>query len=195
MELWQLLLITGALTATFIAFIWVAIRLGGVPDNRPSPKDVATASVNNAVNQAFTEEFRDELQQRARRQFDAVMQQNAQFLQQNVRVSAAKLEEFMKQEVLTTLQRELAKHQQVIDQTKQMVTSNITRNEQQHQQELQAEKDRRLKRFEDHMTEVIRSYVVTAAGDVIDQEHQISLVIDSLNAHKAEIYEEIRREQ
>ncbi len=195
MELWQLLLITGALTATFIAFIWVAIRLGSVPDNRPSPKDVATASVNNAVNQAFTEEFRDELQQRARRQFDAVMQQNAQFLQQNVRVSAAKLEEFMKQEVLSTLQRELVKHQQVIDQTKQMVTNNIARNEQQHQQELQAEKDRRLKRFEDHMTEVIRSYVVAAVGDTIDQDRQVSLVIDRLNAHKAEIYEEIRREQ
>ncbi len=195
MELWQLLLIIGTLTATFIAFIWVAMRLSNVPEGRPSPKDVATASVDAAVNQAFTDEFKDELQQRARNQFDAVMQQNAQFLQQNVRVSAAKLEDYMKQEVLTTLQKELARHQQVIDQTKQMVTNTITNNEQQHQQELQAEKARRIKRFEDHMAEVVRTYVMAAVGDVIDQDRQISLVVDSLNAHKAEIFEDIRREQ
>lgn len=193
MELWQLLVIIGTLSATFIAFIWVAIRLGSVSNDPKTPKDVATASVNTAVNQAFTDAFKEELQERARKQFDSIMQQNAQFLQQDVRVSAAKLDEFMKEEIVATLQKELAKQTQSISQTHQMVTNSLTQNKQQFDQDLAQEKERRIRQLDEHMAEVIKTYVLAAIGEVFGPEKQLALVLDNLNAHKAEIYEDIRR--
>lgn len=193
MELWQLLVIIGTLLATFIAFIWVAIRLSNVSSGPKTPKDVATASVNTAVNQAFTDEFRDELQDRARRQFDAVMRDNVHFLQQDVRVNAAKLNEYMKQEIMTVIKQELAQQTQSISETHQMVASSLTQNKQQLEQTLEQERDRRLKQLDEHMAEIVKSYVLAAVGEVIDADKQLALVIDNLNAHKAEIYEDIRR--
>lgn len=192
MEFWQLLLVIGTLASTLSAFAWVAIRLKKIG----SGGEVGSSNnlVASATQEAFTDEFRAELRSRAREQFQKIMQENAMFLQQDIRVSAAQLEEFMKQEVIATLQKEMARHQQTIDQTKQMVTNTIAKNEQQHQQELQTEKERRLQKFDEHMTDVVRTYVVAAVGDVIDVERQLSLVIDSLNAHKSEIFEDIRRE-
>jgi len=191
-ELWQLLIIIGTLSATFIAFIWVAIRLSNVSSGPKTPKDVATASVNTAVNQAFTDEFKEELQERARKQFDAIMQENAKFLQQDVRVSAAKIDEFMKQEIVATLQKELAKQTQSINQTHQMVTNSLTQNKQQFDQNLASEKERRIKHLDENMAEIVKKYIVAAIGEMIDADKQLALVIDNLNAHKAEIYEDIR---
>lgn len=192
MELWQLLLIIGTLMATFIAFIWVAIRLSSVSSGPKTPKDVATASVNTAINQAFTDEFREELRDRARKQFDLLMQENAKFLQQDVRVSAAHLDEFMKQEIVATLQKELSRQTDTINQTHQMVTSTITQNKQQFDQELAKERERRLKYLDEHMAEIVKNYVMAAIGEVFDPDKQLALVIDNLNAHKAEMYEDLR---
>jgi hypothetical protein len=192
-ELWQLIVIIGTLLATFIAFLWVAIRLSSVSSGPKSPKDVATASVNTAINQAFTDEFKEELQERARKQFDVLMQENAKFLQQDVRIAASKLDEFIKQEVVNTLRQELAQQTQSIAQTHQMVTNSLTQNKQQFEHSLAQEKERRIKQLDDHMAEIVKSYIMAAIGEVFDPDKQLALVIDNLNAHKAEIYEDIRR--
>lgn len=195
MDLWQLLLIVGTLIAVLIAFIWVALRLSLVSKSSGiSPKDTAAASVNVAVNQAFTEEFQEELRQRARQQFDKVMQDNAMFLQQDIRVGAAQLNELMKQEIVDTLQEELGKHSAQLDQTRQMVTETLTKNQQDLHKDMSAEKERRIKYLDDHMTDIVKAYVMAAVGETIDVDKQLALVIDNLNAHKAEIIEDIRRD-
>jgi Skp family chaperone for outer membrane proteins len=193
-ELWQLLLIVGTLLATLASFVWVAIRLSTVSQSPAKPRNVAGEAIQDSVNQAFTEDFREELRQRARQQFEKIIHENAMFLQQDVRVSAAQLDDFMKKEVIATLQQELGKHHQAIEQTKQMVTDALTKNQSELQRELEAEKERRIKHLDEHMAEIVKTYVMAAVGETIDVDKQLALVVDNLNAHKAEIIEDIRRD-
>ncbi len=195
MELWQLLLIVGTLFATLISFVWVALRLSHVNKSVPlTPRDNASANVNAAVNQAFTEEFREELRTRAKKQFEQIIHENAMFLQQDVRMSAAKLDEFMKQEVITSLQQELTKHHATLDQTKRMVTDSIAKSEAQLKQEFKQEKERRLKNLDEHMGDIVKDYVVAAVSDSMDVDRQLAFVLDKLNGNKAAIIEDIRRD-
>lgn len=195
MELWQLLLIMGTLAACLVSFIWVALRLASVEKSAGKlGKNSPATAVNEVASQAFTDEFREELQQRARAQFEKVMSDNAMFLQQDVRVSAAQLDDFMKKEVLATLQQELGKHHQAIEQTKQMVTDTIAKNQTELQQEMASEKQRRIDMLDERMAEVVKAYVVAAVGKTLDDDRQLALVVDNLNAHRAEIMEDIRRD-
>lgn len=194
MELWQLLLIVGTLLATLASFVWVAIRLSATSQSTGQPRNAAAEAVQESVQQAFTDDFREELRERARKQFEKIIHENAMFLQQDVRVSAAQLDDFMKKEVISTLQQELGKHHQAIEQTKQMVTNTLTKNQSELQRELEAEKDRRIKHLDEHMAEIVKAYVMAAVGETIGVDEQLALVIDNLNAHKAEIIEDIRRD-
>lgn len=193
MELWQLSLIVGTLVATLIAFVWVAIRLGNTPkDSQITHKNTAAEAVNSSVETAFSDEFREELRQRARQQFEKLIHENAMFLQQDVRMSAARLDEFMKKEIISSLQQELTKHHQSIDQTRQMLTDSLAKNQTELREELSAEKARRIKQLDEHLTEIIKKYVLAAVGDSLDVDKQLALVVDNLNAHRAEIIEDVR---
>lgn len=194
MELWQLLLIVGTLLATLASFVWVAIRLSVAAKVPAKPRNVAGEAIQSTVTEAFTEDFREELRQRARQQFEKIIHENAMFLQQDVRVSASQLDDFMKKEVIATLQQELAKHHQAIEQTKQMVTDTLTKNQSELQRQLAEEKERRIKHLDEHMAEIVKTYVMAAVGETIDVDKQLALVVDNLNAHKAEIIEDIRRD-
>lgn len=147
MEIWQLLLIIGTLLATLISFIWVALKLGSVNKGGDQPRNTAGEAVNEAVNQAFNDDFREELRQRARQQFEKLMHENAMFLQQDVRVSAAQLDDFMKKEIFSTLQQELAKHHETVTQTRQMLSESVAKSQTDLQTQLNQEKERRIEPY------------------------------------------------
>lgn len=192
MEAWQLLLIIGVLLATMIAFVWMAIKVNTISRPEPKGRNSASEAVNEAMSQAFTEDFREELRQRARQQFEKIIHENAMFLQQDVRVSATKLDEFMKQEIYATLQKELSVHSETVNQTRQMLSESVMKSQTQLREELDKEKDARLKQFDDSLARIARKYILSAVGDVITTDQQIALIIDNLNAHKAEIIEDVR---
>lgn len=192
MEAWQLLLIIGVLLATMIAFVWMAIKVNTISRPEPKGRNSASEAVNEAMSQAFTEDFREELRQRARQQFEKIIHENAMFLQQDVRVSATKLDEFMKQEIYATLQKELSIHSETVNQTRQMLSESVMKSQAQLREELDKEKDARLKQFDDNLARIAKKYILSAVGDVITTDQQIALIIDNLNAHKAEIIEDVR---
>lgn len=193
MELWQLLLIIGTLLATLISFVWVALKLGNVDNSEKQPRNVASEAVDQAVGQAFSDDFREELRQRARQQFDKIMHDNAMFLQQDIRVSAAHLDEFMKKEIYSTLQQELAKHSQSVTQTRQLLYDSAAKSQADLQAQINAEKQQRIDQIDQRLAEIVQNYVSAAAGNVITSEQQIALIIDNLNSRKIEIIEDIRR--
>lgn len=192
MELWQLLLIIGTLLATLVAFVWVALKLGTVNKADGQPRNAAGEAVNEAVNQAFTDDFREELRQRARQQFEKLMHENAMFLQQDVRVSAAQLDDFMKKEIFSTLQQELAKHHETVTQTRQMLSESVAKSQADLQTQLNTEKEHRIEQLDQQLADIVKKYVSSAVGEVITTDQQIALIVDNLNAHKAEIIEDIR---
>lgn len=194
MELWQLLLIVGTLIMTMSAFGLVVHKLSVVGRSGGlKPRTNADEAVNFAVNQAFTEDFREELRQRARQQFEQLIHENAMFLQQDVRVSATQLEDFMKNEVVSTLQQELSKHHEAIAQTRQMLSDSVTKSQTDLQNQINAEKERRIQQLDGQIAEIVKKYVTTAIGDILTTDQQVALVIDGLNAKKADIIEDIRR--
>jgi len=197
LELWQLLLILGTLLAAFVAFIWMAIKIKSIHVNTSSASNSNDSGpdtkINQVVDQAFTEDFREELRTRAKDQFEKLIHENAMFLQQDVRVSAAQLDDFMKKEVIATLQQELAKHHQSLAQTKDMVASSITQTKQQFEQDMQREKEQKIKQLDENIQDTVKQYVQAAVGDVIDSEKELALIVDSLQARKSEIFEDIRR--
>lgn len=196
MEIWQLLLIIGTLFTTLISFVWVALKLNTIHGNTTGgagSTEKPNDKVNQVVDQAFTEEFREELRQRARQQFEKLIHENAMFLQQDVRVSAAQLDDFMKKEVIATLQQELAKHHQSLAQTKEMVADSISQTKQQFEQDIHSQKEQRIKELDENMQEIVKNYIQIALSDVIDSEKELALIIDGLQAKKAEIFEDIRR--
>lgn len=203
MEIWQFFLIIGTLFAALVSFIWMALKISSIHSHTSDlasssggdslPKEVVSENVNSAVNQAFTEDFREELRQRARQQFEKLIHENAMFLQQDVRVSAAQLDDFMKKEIVATLQQELAKHHETLNQTKQMLNTSMMQSRQELERSIVEEKEKRIKDLDDHLPEVVKKYVEEAIGNTINGDQQLALIVDSLNAKKAEIFEDIRR--
>ncbi len=194
MEHWQLLLIVGTLIMTMSAFGLVVHKLSVVGRSGGfEPRTNASDAVNLAVNQAFSEDFREELRQRARQQFEQLIHENAMFLQQDVRISATQLEDFMKNEVVSTLQQELSKHHEAIAQTRQMLSDSVTKSQADLQNQIDIEKERRIQQLDGQIAEIVKKYVTTAIGDILTTDQQVALVIDGLNAKKADIIEDIRR--
>lgn len=192
MELWQLLLVTGTSIATLIAFVWLAIKVTTLGKPNSHPRNIAGEAVNETIGRAFTDDFREELRNRARQQFEKLIQENAMFLQQDVRVSATQLDDFMKKEVVATLQQELNKHHQTIAQTQQMLSDSVAKSQTEIRAQINQEKERRIKMLDERLTEVVKKYVMASVGNVITTDQQIALITDNLNANKANIIEDIR---
>lgn len=192
MELWQLLLITGIILATLIAFVWLALRITALGKSSTQPRNIAGEAVNESIKQAFTDDFGEELRQRARQQFEKLIQENAMYLQQDVRVSATQLNDLMKKEVVDTLKSELNKYHQTIMQTQQMLSDSVAKSQSELRHQLNQEKDRRIELLDERLATIVKKYILASVGDVITTDQQIALVIDSLNSHKANIVEDIR---
>lgn len=206
MNTWGLGLVIGALVSTALAFVWVAIRLGNGPvKKKPSgdPKDALGAAAEEDVEHIFNDEFREELRNRGRLHFEKIIGENAMFLQQDLRLTTSQINEYMKQEITKTLQEEFAKYEQSIDDAKKMAIESIQKTqaalEEERQilrdkleKEVDTERDRLIKRFEENMGEIVNHYVLDAIGNEIDLSDQLEYILGELQANKEVIVEDIR---
>ncbi len=208
MNTWGLGLVIGALAATAIAFVWVAIRLGSA---EPAAKKEEPGDSREAIGQAavedveniFNEEYREELRNRGRMHFEKVIGENAQFLQQDLRLTTSQINEFMKQEISNTLKEEFAKYQQSIDDIKKMTLESIQKTEASLEEERQQmrvqlenevaqQKEKLIKSFEQNMGEIVNHYVLDAIGNEINLNEQLGYILTELQENKEAIVEDIR---
>lgn len=203
MSSWGLILILLSISASTAAFIWLSLRLGGTTTPKGKTRDEAlTESVETDVEHIFNEEFREELRNRGRLHFEKIIGENAMFLQQDLRLTTSQLNEYMKSEITRKLQEEFAKYEQSITDAKQLALESITKTqeaiEQQRQvmgqqliQEIENEKQRLVKRFEDNMADIVNHYVLLAIGDQIDLNDQLEFILSDLEANKAAIVQDL----
>lgn len=199
MNEWGLALVLASLLTSTLAFIWVAVRLGGKGKNGPaSLMDAAEQDVEHI----FNDEFREELRNRGRLHFEKIIGENAMFLQQDLRLTTSQLNEYMKTEITRKLQEEFAKYEQSIDDAKQLAVESITKTqsaiEEQRQamgkqliEEVAAEKQRQIKHFQDNMADIVNHYVLAAIGDQIDLNDQLEYILTDLEANKGAIMRDI----
>lgn len=203
MTIWWLALTIGSLLAVTFAFIWVAVRLGksGAPRGKNGTQDIEKAAEED-VEHIFNDTFREELRNRGRLHFEKIISENAMFLQQDLRLTTSQLNEYMKDEITRNLKEEFAKYEQSINDAKQLAIDSIQKTNsaieeqrqllgQQVQQQIVAEKQQLVERFEQNMTEIINHYVLAAIGDQIDLSDQLEYILADLEANREAIVEDV----
>lgn len=204
MSTWGLILILLSLGATAASFIWLSFKLGnsGGRDTK-NAVDALSEGAERDVEHIFNEEFREELRNRGRLHFEKIIGENAMFLQQDLRLTTSELNEYMKTEITRKLQEEFTKYEQSITDAKQMALESIGKTqeaiEQQRQmmgqqliQEIENEKQRLVKRFEDNMADIVNHYVLTAIGDQIDLNDQLEFILADLEANREAIMQDLK---
>jgi hypothetical protein len=204
MTIWWLVLILAMIGSAGIAFIWLAVRVSRMgPKKLSNQPDSLEEAAEQDVEHVFNEEFREELRNRGRLHFEKIIGENAMFLQQDLRLTTSQLNEYMKTEITRKLQEEFNKYEQSIMDAKQLAIESIQKtnaaiDEQrqvlgaQVQQEIVAEKQQLLKRFEENMAEIVNHYVLAAIGNQIDLNDQLEYILADLEANKKAIVEDIQ---
>lgn len=201
MEIWMVVLLIGSILAATAAFVYLALQLQG-SKSKGSSGDPYTELAAQDVEHIFNDEFREELRNRGRLHFEKIIGENAMFLQQDLRLTTSQLNEYMKTEITSKLKEEFAKYEESITDAKELAIESITKTqetiEQQRQmmgqqlsQEIAAEKERLIKRFEENMADIVNHYVLAAIGNQIDLNDQLEYVLSELNENKKDILEDI----
>lgn len=199
MNVGELVLVLGSLTAATASFIWMATRAAIKPQ---IPAIDYGKQAEHDVEHIFNNEFREELRNRGRLHFEKIIGENAMFLQQDLRLTTSQLNEYMKAEITNKLREEFTKYEQSITDAKQLAIDSINKTqkaiEEQRQimstqltEELTKEKQRLIKRFEDNMADIVNHYVLAAIGDQIDLNDQLEYILSDLETNKAAIIQDI----
>lgn len=193
---------------TALAFVWVALKLGSNPPAGKKTSGKATeadpmAAAEADVEHIFNDEFREELRNRGRLHFEKIIGENAMFLQQDLRLTTSQINEYMKQEITKTLQEEFAKYEQSIEDSKKMALEAMQKTQaaleeerqvlrQKLEEEVNAQRERLIKRFEENMGEIVNHYVLDAIGNEIDLSDQLEYILGELQNNKDVLVEDIR---
>jgi hypothetical protein len=205
MTIWWLALILAFLGATGLAFVWLAVRIGGVQGGGAVKKGLSTSAAEAAkedVEHIFNDEFREELRNRGRLHFEKIIGENAMFLQQDLRLTTSQLNEYMKTEITKKLKEEFDKYEQSIMDAKQLAIDAIEKTNaavdeqrkqlgEELQHEVREQKLHLIKHFEENMADVINHYVLSAIGNQIDLTDQLEYILAELEANKEAIVEDI----
>lgn len=205
MTIWWLILILATLGSVGIAFVWLIVKIGHAPVADPHKQglDSLEDAVNEDVEHVFNEDFREELRNRGRLHFEKIIGENAMFLQQDLRLTTSQLNEYMKSEITNKLKDEFDKYEQSIMDAKQLAIESIQKtndaiDEQrqilsnQLQEEIKAEKEHQIGRFEENMADIINHYVLAAIGNQIDLTDQLEYILKDLETNKQAIVEDIK---
>lgn len=202
MTIWWLVLILGAIGAAALAFLWLAIRIGRNGAGHAKAIDSYANTAEQISDHIFDEKFREELRNRGRLHFEKIIGENAMFLQQDLRLTTSQLNDYMKQEITRKLKEEFSKYEQSIMDAKQLAIDAIQKTNQaideqraalgqQLKHEVAEEKAMQLRRFNEHMSDVINHYLIAAIGDQIDLNDQLEYIIGNFEANKKAILEDI----
>jgi len=204
MDLWQLAVITGTLIVVVLIIAWLVLR------PKPASKTVDTSThppvettIKEDVDAIFNDKYRDELRNRGRLHFEKVLSENAMFLQQDLRLTASQLNDYMKDEIKRILQDEFAKYEESISDAKDLALNTIQKTqavmEQQREvlqkqmtEQADKEKAQLLAHFEKNMADIINHYILAAIGDEIDLTNQLDFIFKNLEENKKAIIEDIK---
>lgn len=200
----QLGLILISLLSATVAFIWLAFRLGGIQNTKgKTAVEGVIDAAEHDVEHIFNEEFREELRNRGRLHFEKIIGENAMFLQQDLQLTTSQLNEYMKTEITKKLQEEFTKYEQSITDAKQMALESISKTQEAIEQqreimgqqiikEIDTEKARLVKRFEENMADIVNHYVLAAIGDQIDLNDQLEFILSDIEANKEAILQDLK---
>lgn len=198
-------MIIGSLAAAAAAFIWLGFKIqNGTPAKAAKGrKELIADAAAEDIEHIFNDDFREELRNRGRLHFEKVINDNAVFLQQDLRNTTTQLNEYMRSEITRTLQEEFKKYEQSINDAKQLAMASIQKTvetidqqreflEKQIKEQSNAQEERIIARFEAEMAGIFNHYIVKAIGNQIDLSDQLDFILGELEANKQAILEDIK---
>ncbi len=204
MESWQLILTLGLVLSAVVVLV-TAVVLHKSTHTTVTKRDAKEhiAAAQKDVEHIFNEDFREQLRKTGIEQLEKIIQENATFLQQDLRLTSSQLSDFMKQSISKKLQEEFAAYDQSIADAKQQAIDSIQKTRQaidqqrevlgeQMRKELDVEKQHLIQRFEQNMAEIINHYVLTAIGDQISLDDQLEYILSELENNKAAIVKDMQ---
>ncbi|MEM6997507.1 MAG: hypothetical protein AAF413_01205 [Patescibacteria group bacterium] len=222
MDTIQIVLIIGSLLAAGVCLLWISVarskkkshahvepksqrakqQVAKNPTATPRPDDDIKDAADYDIEHIFNTEFREELRNRGRLYFEKIINENAMFLQQDLRLTTSELNDYMKQEIKKTLTDEFSKYEESIVGAKDLAIASIEKTqaaieeqrailEGQLISQVDAEKARILSRFQENMTEIVNHYVLTAIGNEVDIADQLDYILMYLEDNKQAIVEDI----
>lgn len=202
MDIFGLAAVLIGIVAATMAFIWLALRVSNGASSGRDPNASHLDQAEKDVEHIFNDEFREELRNRGRLHFEKIIGENAMFLQQDLRLTTSQLNDFMKTEITKKLQDEFSKYEESITDAKQMAIESITKTQeaieeqrqmmgQQLLQEIENEKSRMVKRFEENLGDIVNHYVLAAIGNQIDLNDQLDYIIADIEANKEVIIQDL----
>jgi hypothetical protein len=211
-----IIIVIVGLTVFLIWRLWRP-HLGGRPSRASKPEavppakgPVATVPLDelthkslSEVEHIFNEEFREELRNRGRLHFEKIIGENAMFLQQDLRETTTQLNEYMRSEIIRTLQQEFKKYEQSISDAKALALESIDKTvatieqqrqmmETQMQAQSEAQKARIIQQFEAEMASIVNHYIMRSIGNQIDLSDQLEYIMAELETNKAAIIEDVK---
>lgn len=200
--LWLVVLILTVLAAT-AAFIWLSLKLDALKKGQPEQEVDIVEAASTAADSVFNKEFREELKNRGRLHFEKVINENAMFLQQDLRLTTSQLNDFMKEEIKKVLKEEFSTYEEsiqhakdqaieAIEKTRLMVDEQRQILEKQLQEQLNKEKGKAIERFEKNMGSILNHYILEAIGNEIDLTDQLDYIFSHLEDSKQAIIEDVK---
>jgi hypothetical protein len=205
MTIWTFYLITAFIVLAGSAFIYLVFLLkkGGIKGGRSNPLDDPKLAVDKDILHIFSDDFREELKNRGRLLFEKIINENAEFLQQDLRLTSSQLNDFMKKELTTKVHDELDKYEQSINDARDLAVDSIKKTSlaleeqrktlgDQIQKQVEIERAQIIANFEEKLTDIVSHYIIAAIGNQISLDDQLEYILSDFEANKQAMIEDMK---
>ena len=207
MTIWWEAFIIGCVAAVALGFIWIAVQLGRMSSGKGTKAKTGADSLQDAaveeVSHLFNDQFREELRNHGRLYFEKIINENAMFLKQDLDITTAQLNEYLKKEITRKLSEEFEAYDKAMQDAQQLALGSLQKSvsdveaqrdamSQALEKDLKAREDSMLKVYEDNMAKIIEHYILQTLGDLLDLKSQMPYIISQMEDNKEKIMEDMR---
>lgn len=201
-EWWQLLTI-GGFVVIFTGVILVGLQLRQLLAEGAKQKKAFNDLALEESGSLFNKEFHEELRNRGRLHFEKIVSENAMFLKQDLDMTIAQMNEYLKKEITGKLDEEFAAYTKAMKEAQELALSSLQKSatavEEQRQlmvetlkKDVEAKEALLVKTYEENMAKIVEHYLLEALGDQFDLKSQLPFIISQMEANKEKIVEDMR---
>jgi poly-gamma-glutamate capsule biosynthesis protein CapA/YwtB (metallophosphatase superfamily) len=165
-------------------------------------KDIYDQTVEEIINSVFDEDFRQELKNRGKLQFERTINENATFLKQDLEQTTEQLHAYLKEIISKNLDTEFNSYKQTIELAKQTAVDSIKKTQivledqrkamvEEITKQFSAEKKVLVKNFENNMADIVSNYLLKSVGKHLNLNDQLEFIITDLETNKAAMLEDL----
>lgn len=201
MDTTLIMIVAGVLVGAGLLVLVITLVGAGRKRRKPAPEakdskklqEQYDAATQNDPYHVFGKEFQEELRNKARLDFQRVINENAMFLQQDLRMTTAEINEYLKKNMVERLEKEFMEYERSIKDVQeaavQSLNNTVAAAEQKQDElnkriesEMQARKEQLLAAFQENMADVVSSYVIKAVGEQLDIREQLPLIVREMES-------------